>query len=79
MDGRATFSIYLFHLPIAQFLTAVTPWSPASWPHRAVVVVGTLVAVYALAEFAERRKAWWRQVFSALIGRPEAATLPLGS
>jgi peptidoglycan/LPS O-acetylase OafA/YrhL len=63
-----TFSLYLFHAPIAHFLAAVSPWpTPSSWPHRIVVVGGTFVLVLALAELTERRKEAWRRAITVLI------------
>jgi peptidoglycan/LPS O-acetylase OafA/YrhL len=38
----ATFSIYLLHVPIAQFLTTLVPWPPSAWPTRVVMLGGTL-------------------------------------
>jgi peptidoglycan/LPS O-acetylase OafA/YrhL len=62
-----TFTLYLFHLPVAQFITAVTPGSPAGWPHRIAVMSGTAMAVVVIAAFTERRKTIWRRVFSRLL------------
>lgn len=62
----ATFSIYLYHLPIIQFLTTVTPWEPGTWQNRILMVPGVLIAVFLLAEVTERRKEWWRGLFNAL-------------
>jgi peptidoglycan/LPS O-acetylase OafA/YrhL len=59
----ATFSIYLFHLPIAQFLTTITPWPPSAWQTRVLMFGGVLLAMFALAEVTERRKGDWRRFF----------------
>lgn len=67
----ATFSVYLFHLPIAQFLTTQVPWPASSWMTRLAIVGGTLVCVFVLAEFTERRKELWRRGFDLLL-RPRA-------
>ncbi|HET6306603.1 MAG TPA: acyltransferase [Rhodopila sp.] len=56
----ATFSLYLFHLPVTQILTALSPWPLASAANRALVEGGTLVIVFALSELTERRKELWR-------------------
>ena len=66
----ATFTLYLMHLPIAQFLTAVSPWPHASMPNRALIVCGTLAAVLALAEVTERRKKLWRSGFEKMFAIP---------
>lgn len=63
----ATFSIYLFHLPIMQFLTTVTPWEPGAWQNRVLMIPGVLAVVFLLAEMTERRKDWWRAAFAALV------------
>jgi peptidoglycan/LPS O-acetylase OafA/YrhL len=55
----ATFSIYLFHLPLAQFLTTVVPWPPAHALTRVVIIAGSLMLIFAAAECTERRKDLW--------------------
>jgi peptidoglycan/LPS O-acetylase OafA/YrhL len=62
----ASFTLYLCHMPIAQFLLACAPW-PATDPRaRMLVFAGTLAAVFAFAEISERRKAAWRRGFDRL-------------
>jgi len=72
----ATFTIYLLHVPVAQFLATLLPWPPSAWPARAVLLGGTLFILFAVADITERRKAFWRFAVSALISRarrlPEA-------
>ena len=65
----ATFTLYLLHLPVAQFLTAVVPWSPSSLATRIVMIGGTLAIMFAVAEVTERRKDAWRRGF-ALLRKP---------
>jgi peptidoglycan/LPS O-acetylase OafA/YrhL len=55
----ATFSIYLFHLPLGQFLTTVVPWPPEHALTRIVMTAGSLTLIFAAAEFTERRKGLW--------------------
>lgn len=55
----ATFTIYLLHLPVAQFLAAAAPWQPTDWRTRAFVLLGTLFGVFLIAEFTERKKRFW--------------------
>lgn len=62
----ATFSVYLFHMPIAQFIASVMPWPTTSAAGRLAVYGGTIVAVFLLAEVTERRKTAWKQ---AIAGR----------
>ncbi len=65
----ATFSIYLFHLPMAQFLATQVPWSPTSSRTRLVLFGGTLLILFALAEVTERRKDLWRRAFRTLFAQ----------
>lgn len=58
--GGATFSLYLFHLPIVQFLSAASPWPLPSTPNRILVFGGGVVLIFALAELTERKKEVWR-------------------
>ena len=62
----ATFTLYLFHVPIAQFLTTVLPWGPHSWMTRAIMLLGTLILIFVIAEFTERRKQFWRRMFTRI-------------
>lgn len=62
----ATFTLYLFHFPIAQLLVAIDPWPHDTWPSIALVLAGTIILVFAVAELTERRKEIWRQAFVRL-------------
>jgi peptidoglycan/LPS O-acetylase OafA/YrhL len=62
----ATFSVYLFHHLILLVLSAWLPWSKASWTFRTVLILGTIVTVFALAEITERRRQIWRRLFDLL-------------
>ncbi len=63
----ATFSLYLFHVPLIETVVALAPWPVTSWPTRALVFIGLPLIVFALAEVTERRKAAWRQAILALL------------
>jgi peptidoglycan/LPS O-acetylase OafA/YrhL len=65
-----TFTIYLFHLPVAQFLATQVPWAPTAFATRLVIVGGTLGLMFIIAEATERRKALWRRNILALVHRP---------
>jgi peptidoglycan/LPS O-acetylase OafA/YrhL len=73
-----TFTIYLFHLPVAQCLATLVPWPPSYWATRIVLVGGTLVALFLIAEVTERRKDPWRRLFTMLVNRlsPPAPARP---
>jgi peptidoglycan/LPS O-acetylase OafA/YrhL len=51
-----TFSIYLFHYPILQFLAAVLPIEPRAWWNAALLFVLTLLACRLLGNYTEQRK-----------------------
>jgi peptidoglycan/LPS O-acetylase OafA/YrhL len=63
----ATFTVYLFHLPVAQFVAAQMPWPPDSWASRTALLGGTAAALFAIAEFTERRKMVWRRGIELVI------------
>jgi peptidoglycan/LPS O-acetylase OafA/YrhL len=65
----ATFTIYLFHQPVAQFLTTIIPWPPTSWITRLLMFPGVIAVMFGIAELTERRKEWWRRAFTQLTGR----------
>lgn len=62
----ATFTVYLFHLPVAQFIASRMTAPPDAWPTRAAIVLGTLAAMFAIAEVTERRKRLWVKAFDGL-------------
>lgn len=66
LAGR-TFSLYLYHLPVAQFLSALNPYPPAHAVSRMMIIGGTLTVVFVLAEFTEQRKKVWKSWFEALL------------
>jgi len=55
----ATFTIYLFHMPIAQFLTTIIPFKPTDVQTRVAMFGGTLVLLFFIAQFTERKKQIW--------------------
>ncbi len=63
----ATFTLYLFHLPLAQCLAALLPWPPASWAARSSILGGTLALVFLIASVTERRKDIWRRGLTLLL------------
>jgi len=72
----ATFTIYLLHLPVSQFLTTVVPWPPDAWQTRLVIFGGGLVILFAIAAGTERRKDIWRRGIGWVTRslRPKAGT-----
>lgn len=62
----ATLTLYLFHLPLAQFIAAESPWSSHTWQTRTMVYLGVPVLVFIIAHFTERRKDIWRHGFQTL-------------
>ncbi|HVC59032.1 MAG TPA: acyltransferase [Acetobacteraceae bacterium] len=63
----ATFTLYLFHAPIAHFLAAISPWPIPSWRNRLLVFGGTFLLVMAVAQVTERKKDAWRRAITALV------------
>ncbi len=63
----ATFTLYLFHVPVSRFLLACL-WNPA-WSRACylAVFIGTLGSVFAIAAVTERRKDTWRRAILALL------------
>jgi len=65
----ATFTLYLFHVPLLHAVVALAPWPAGTWPTRALVFIGVPLLVLALAEVTERRKAAWRRAILALLSK----------
>lgn len=59
----ATFSIYLAHLPIMYFLFAIFP-KLKSENNCYFIIPPTLIGCFLFAEIGERRKTFWRNLFS---------------
>jgi len=74
--AETTFTVYLLHLPVIQFVAAIEPWPADSWIRRGSIFVGVPVIVMLMAHFIERRKAWWRNLFSGLLGVMSVTTAP---
>jgi len=70
----ATFTIYLFHIPVAQFLITMLPWPPADWRSRLIVLAGTFVLMLVIAEFTERKKRVWVGWISMIVAWLKART-----
>jgi peptidoglycan/LPS O-acetylase OafA/YrhL len=62
----ATYTIYLFHMPVAQFLTTVVPWPLGAWQTSLVMLPGVLLLLFGIAAVTERRKNAWRTAFASL-------------
>jgi peptidoglycan/LPS O-acetylase OafA/YrhL len=73
----ATFSIYLTHLPIMHFLSAISPWPKSSpWTVVLLITIAPLACV-AFAEVSERRKDSWRRLFMGFLRLGEAFLVSL--
>lgn len=57
----ATFSLYLFHMPLCQFLSALSLWAANSWESRVMIYFGVPLIVFMLAHYTERKKHLWRR------------------
>jgi peptidoglycan/LPS O-acetylase OafA/YrhL len=64
-----TFTLYLLHLPVAQLLTAASPWPHGSLQNRVLVLGGTFMTVVLVAALTERQKSMWRRGFTILFAR----------
>lgn len=64
----ATFTIYLFHMPLSRFLLALLPAEPGPWS-APVLLGGGFLLLLGIAQLTERRKAAWQRLFEALLPR----------
>ncbi|WP_445145018.1 acyltransferase family protein [Dyella sp. Tek66A03] len=62
-----TFTLYLLHVPVAQFLAAMSPRQVGTLPEQILVVAGTFGVVFLVAEYTERRKTAWRKAVGCLL------------
>lgn len=56
-----SFALYLLHYPLLQFMGAIARDMPTGSLRNAVVIFGSLAAVWALGVLTEHRKADWRR------------------
>lgn len=59
-----TFSIYLFHYPVLQFLAAVLPIEPREAWSGVLLFVLTLAICRLLGNYTEKRKDFWRELLA---------------
>lgn len=75
-----TFSLYLVHVPVAQFIAAISPFPPVSSVERVLVLLGTLLVVAVFAHLTEHRKMMWRtwcfRISEYLLPQPKANQVP---
>lgn len=65
----ATFSIYLFHYPVLNFLHGLPGFDSAKPAHQVALAAVALAACFLLAEVSERRLAFWKRLVGRLLGR----------
>jgi peptidoglycan/LPS O-acetylase OafA/YrhL len=73
-----TFTLYLIHLPVAQFLSTLTPFPPASPISRIFVIGGTLIVVFVIGALTERKKDVLRRALLRLLPDTPAVRTPVG-
>lgn len=64
----ASFTLYLCHLPILQFVSACMPWPSMDPRSRLIVFSTTLVIIFLLAMVTERKKEPWRRAIVYVLG-----------
>ncbi len=72
----ATFTIYLFHLPVMVFLAAIMPLEPGSGLATMVMIGGGTLIMFGIAEFTERRKRPWQALFTAIFAAARRQPAP---
>ncbi len=65
--GQTTFALYLFHIPIMQFIVAVAPWPVTSMITRSLLFLGVPLIIFVMAAFTEQRKDLYRAFFGSLL------------
>lgn len=65
----ATFSVYLFHYPVLNFLHGLPAFDNANPVHQLALAAVALAACFLLAEVSERRLPFWKRLVGRLLGR----------
>jgi peptidoglycan/LPS O-acetylase OafA/YrhL len=68
-----TFSLYLLHLPLIFFITAVFNPARGSYPVMGLMVAGILGIVFLVAEITELRRPWFANLLRKLPGLKEGS------
>jgi len=68
----ASFTLYLCHLPVLQFVSVCMPWPPADIRNRIALPVISLLVIYLLAMVSENKKEPWRRAIGQAWGRAAA-------
>lgn len=66
--GNLTFPLYLYHVPLVLFITALMPPLGMDRLHGWGMVAGILLAAIVLGVITERVRPWWRRGFDRLLG-----------
>lgn len=62
----STLTLYLFHLPLLQFIVAESIWPVTAWQTRSMVFFGVPIIIFVIAQFTEKKKIFWRDGFRNL-------------
>ena len=63
-----SFTLYLFHFPIAQCIHVLDPWPSASWKSSILLIAGTLSLTVLVSRVTEARKGSWHRAFTHAAG-----------
>ena len=66
--ASASFTLYLCHYPIMQFVSACMPWPNEDPRSRTIVFSTTLLIIFLLARVTEQKKAPWKRAVMVLLG-----------
>ena len=64
-----TLTLYLFHMPLAQFFAAISPWPSSAWQTRVLVFGAVPMLVAVIAHYTERRKKVWHTAIERVVAR----------
>lgn len=63
----ATFTLYLFHVPLAQAFATIVPVRLDTGMGKALLIAAVAGATLLIAEATERRKEWWHALFASIL------------
>lgn len=63
----ATFTLYVFHVPVTQALLTILPVRLDTSAGKIALLVSLTIAILLVAELTERRKAWWHRQFGRIL------------
>ena len=62
-----TFTLYMFHLPLLLFVSAIIPYNKADYAHVVPLIFLVLIVVAGIASFTEKRRGFYKNALESIL------------